>query len=502
MTIDKPLILFKLAVAIVFAAMALLGGCVTSEAIIATKQDGQVISELEQTGRYADLIKVVQGRLARGQRANMDLLGPLCIAYGQLKQYANLFDCLDKIEVLIRQGDTKINPDLAAKSALQYFTPSDAKPLPGTLRAEAFMELGQYEKAIAAATAAMATTDPGMGGVADLWPPFKYRLFNLVTLSISAVHSGDRELALRYIKELEDVSLPIFIARRYWTPLKRNSLARAYMAIGDYKKALGNLDEGSTKSIYSLNDEMNSISAGESMGNSREIPRLLMLSKALAETGKRAEAKTTLDGLLSFRRLNDFGEIHWLTLFERGRIAENENQRAQAADFYRKAVDIIERQRSTINTEASKIGFVGDKQAVYQRLITVLFADGQYAIAFEYIERAKARALVDMLASKQDFAVHATNASEVRTLLAQANTAEIKGRAQDASLETTRHRNLAIQTNQQLQQQAPELASLVSVTPVTVQDIQGRLPANEVLVEYYASGKELYAFVLSKSGLQ
>ena len=67
---------------------------------------------------------------------------------------------------------------------------------------------------------------------------------------------------------------------------------------------------------------------------------------------------------------------------------------------------------------------------------------------------------------------------------------------------TTRQRSLAVQTRQQLQQQAPELSSLVSVTPVTVEEIQGKLPADEVLVEYYAEGKELYAFVLSRSGLQ
>ena len=123
-------------------------------------------------------------------------------------------------------------------------------------------------------------------------------------------------------------------------------------------------------------------------------------------------------------------------MFDRGRIYEREGDTKQAIEFYKQSIDVIEFQRSTINTEASKIGFVGDKQAVYQRLIATLFADGQYAVAFEYIERSKARALVDMLASKQDFAVHTANAAQVRTLLAKNTVAENEARVQSEIADT------------------------------------------------------------------
>ncbi|MBI5780961.1 MAG: CHAT domain-containing protein, partial [Rhodocyclales bacterium] len=206
--------------------------------------------------------------------------------------------------------------------------------------------------------------------------------------------------------------------------------------------------------------------------------------------------------LLRFPFIRNLGEVYWNILFDRGKIYEREGDTKRAIEFYKQSIDVIESQRSTINTEASKIGFVGNKQAVYQRLIAALFADGQYAVAFEYIERSKARALVDMLASKQDFAVHTVNADAVRTLLAKADTAESEARMQSETADTGHQRSLAVQARQQLQQQVPELSSLVTVTPVTAQEIQGRLLADEVLVEYYAEGKELYAFVLSKGGLQ
>ena len=233
-----------------------------------------------------------------------------------------------------------------------------------------------------------------------------------------------------------------------------------------------------------------------------QLPRNFIFNKSLLETGRLGESKSGYDELLANPRTKDNGEIHWVILNDRGYIAEKEGNRTQAIEFYRKAVDVIEAQRASINTEAAKIGFVGDKQAVYQRLIASLFAEGQYAVAFEYIERSKARALVDILASKQDFAVHTANAAQVRTLLAKNTVAENEARVQSEIADTKGTRSLVVQTRQQLQQQAPELASLVTVTPVTVQEIQGKLPTDEVLVEYYAEGKEVYAFVLTKAGLR
>jgi len=88
-----------------------------------------------------------------------------------------------------------------------------------------------------------------------------------------------------------------------------------------------------------------------------------------------------------------------------GNIYREKGNSAAAIDLFKKSVDIIESQRSTINTETAKIGFAGDRQGVYYDLVAALVEAGQYGEAFEYSERGKARALVDMLASKNNFGV-------------------------------------------------------------------------------------------------
>jgi tetratricopeptide (TPR) repeat protein len=108
----------------------------------------------------------------------------------------------------------------------------------------------------------------------------------------------------------------------------------------------------------------------------------------LLETGQVAEAKRGYDELLNRPGIRQSGEIYWSILFDRGRIAEQEKQIKDAITFYTEAVDTIELQRSTIHTEASKIGFVGDKQAVYHHLIRALYQDRQHEKAFEYVGSA------------------------------------------------------------------------------------------------------------------
>ncbi len=451
------------------------------------------LTDFEMVGRYVDLERAAETRLKTQGEPSTATLAPLCLAYSKLKRYEKLFACLDQLEKRVDAGDTVIVTDRGDISN------SDGTPFANMLRAEALIETGEYLKATEEGKRALDRVQDRLGY--GIWMPQTYRLSILGTVGLAYALAGDKTSANMYVKRLEDFSIP-FIGSTMSRPLRDNGLAKIHMALGEFPKAL----EYTREDIAGFGLQMSNFFWGYSGNDTREtylvLPRLLTRGKCLLETGNVAEARLALDAVLKHPRIADFGELHWIALFERGRIFEDEKNTQDAVRSYRKAVDVIEQQRASINTEASKIGFVGDKQAVYQRLVAALLTDGNAVTAFEYVERAKARALVDMLAGKQDFAVHTANAGEVRTLLARVNTAEAEGRAQDASAETTRHRSLAIQTRQRLQQQAPELSSLVSVSSVTVQEIQGKLPTDEVLVEYYAEGKELYAFVLSKAGLQ
>jgi CHAT domain-containing protein len=60
----------------------------------------------------------------------------------------------------------------------------------------------------------------------------------------------------------------------------------------------------------------------------------------------------------------------------------------------------------------------------------------------------------------------------------------------------------SIKIRETLAAEAPELASLVTVTAVSAGDIQKSLPGNETLVEYYSQGDDIFVFILTKNNVK
>lgn len=478
--------------------------CVT---VMAMMRPGFVQAEesltyLETAGRYVDLRDVIEAKLGRGAKADASLLSYLCISYGKLKQYEKLFTCADQLEQKTRAGEFQFELD----QSVMFISTSDARPLPQVLRARAHFELAEYPKAIAAANQALAiiARTPETGGT-SLYPTIRYRIAALEVLALSAVRLGDAKQAEQHAKQIDEVSRP-FIGGRMWGWIKNNALSQVYMALGRYEEALEYIPDNSSgmKIVVSFVNGLGPYAyRGDSTTTVIEMPRIIMRGKALAETGKHAEAKAAFDEALASPRVKDMGDLYWVALFERGRIAETEKQFDLAATHYRQAVDIVELQRSSINTESSKIGFVGDKQSLYARLIGILVAQGKLAEAFDYVERSKSRALVDMLSVKKSFSIEGADAEKTQRLLQKIDALDLSTPVSDvvADPSAVGVRNLVVARNE-LRTTAPEFSSLVTVSSVPLEELKSLLGEDEQLLEYYYQGSELYVFVFGRNGLQ
>jgi CHAT domain-containing protein len=229
-----------------------------------------------------------------------------------------------------------------------------------------------------------------------------------------------------------------------------------------------------------------------------------MRYKCELEIGRTREAKLGFDKLLGQAQIRDHSGLYWMLLHDRGRIAALEGDADTAISYFKQAVEAIEQLRATINTEASRIGYVADKQEAYSDLIRLLVAKGNAASAFEYVERSKARALVDILASKQDFVASGLDTVQVRQILTRLDAADTAARTQSDSTnpgDTAGGRNLEV-TRQAIRETASELASLVTVSPVPTVELQALLGPDEALVEYYYQGHDFYAFILDRNRIQ
>ena len=227
-----------------------------------------------------------------------------------------------------------------------------------------------------------------------------------------------------------------------------------------------------------------------------DVSNALLYAQSLVRLGRTDQARAMLDTLLAMPEIRAMGNLYWVALYERGRIALQQGQGAEGIRLLTQSVDAIESVRSTISFEAAKIGFAGDKQTVYAALIGALAQAGDWQQAFLYAERAKARALVDLLAQRRDLGPPPSADAKVRELFANAVTVDSSvGLA--TTDETVRGIKVVADSRDTLSNVAPEAASLISVQKVGLAEVVSRMGPDETLVDYYGQGDDLYAFVLS-----
>ncbi|MET0857323.1 MAG: CHAT domain-containing protein, partial [Telluria sp.] len=432
---------------------------------------------LAASGRYDELERVLEAQQAKGALDTRDRHA-LCYAYSKTKRYARLMACLDQLALNLQRGDKRT----------RLFALDDATPALGLMRSEAQLELGQYA---AAADTARRTSDWLASDQSDDLD----MVFNAIAAeSIALSLGGERDRAVLLANRLAALGTGTMGAYR---SAKAMALARTRMALGDFSGVLAAFDSDKMFAVNVFLDRL--VSGGFLTGVNNwvwaELPRAFMINKALLESGRSAEAKAGFDRLLGLPQVAENGEIYWLLLYERGRIAEREQDQAGALAWYRRAIDVVEQQRASINTEASKIGFVGDKQALYGRAIACALALKQAEQAYDYIERAKSRALVDLLAGKGAGVDLKGQDGERSRLLAELDDAADRALAQlplnMAKAGAAEGRGALRSHSQTLRTRDPALASLVSVGALSLPEVRRFLRTDEVLLEYYVHGDQL-----------
>jgi CHAT domain-containing protein len=222
----------------------------------------------------------------------------------------------------------------------------------------------------------------------------------------------------------------------------------------------------------------------------------LIYAESLAHLGRTAEASAMLDTMLAMPEIRAMGSLYWTALYQRGLLAQQAGQRDAAIQFLTQSVAAIESVRSTIAFEASKIGFAGDKQAVYAALVAALAEQGDWTQAFLIAERAKARSLVDLLAQRRDLGPPPVADDAVRRLFANVVAVDASVGLPESEA-AVRGITLVADSRTALASSAPEAASLISVQSVSIADIATRMAPGESLIDYYSAGDTLYALVLN-----
>jgi CHAT domain-containing protein len=439
---------------------------------------------LAGTGQFEQLVTALEQQAASEPMKAADWHA-LCYSYFRIKRYDKIFSCLDQLDKAL----------LARDKRTRLFGLDDATPTSLLMRGETFVEIAQYSTAIDQAQRAIDWYVKDGESEKDIL------VQALAVQAISYKNLGKLDLAQQAAQKLE--ATPVNAYTDLAIGAKSLALARVNMSLGYWQKALDALAFDRTLGLRAFVDNVTSGAFLKGLNNWvwLELPRGYMQTKAQFELGDVERARSGFDNLLKVPQLATNGEIYWMVLSDRALIASQDGDDAKAIALYRKALEVIERQRASINTEANKIGFIGDKQDVYARLVALLFKNSKLSDAFEIIERAKSRALVDLLASKSSFAPPRVAREEkldiVEILGQQGRYDAALGQQSEAVLRSFATGNVPRENTLKLALPA-ELQSLVSVSALTEVEIQSLLSPDEALLSYFANGSSMYAMVITK----
>lgn len=243
--------------------------------------------------------------------------------------------------------------------------------------------------------------------------------------------------------------------------------------------------------------------------------------EALRMLGRLDEAQQLLEAVLHDAEQQVLPQIVQRCHTSLGLLAAATGENARAEASFEQAVTAIEALRAPLPAEEFRTAFVADKQIPYTELIRLCLADrnvNRNSEALGYVERARSRALVEMLGGavqalprpRDDFEA-ALNAGltelreELNWFYSQINNpqdSETRGPAAMAELhEAVRQRETAVQEIiRQLQQR--ESGALFHVQPLDIAQLQRDLGADTALVEYYSLDGVLMAFVVTNEGIE
>jgi CHAT domain-containing protein/tetratricopeptide (TPR) repeat protein len=172
-----------------------------------------------------------------------------------------------------------------------------------------------------------------------------------------------------------------------------------------------------------------------------------------------------------------------------------------AATALRAAIGILEELRGSISSIDIRSSFISSKFYIYENLIGILIQQGRYEEAFEYVERAKARAFLDMIGNKA-IGEGKQRSPEVQELVSREQSLQTRIGVLLTRPDSARALSTALREHQnvltQLRNIDPEYASVKSIDPISLTALRALLDDSTAVLEYFVGERSAYGFAVTR----
>ncbi len=226
--------------------------------------------------------------------------------------------------------------------------------------------------------------------------------------------------------------------------------------------------------------------------------------------------------LAAARQLARRARSPWLdaqSLHEMGRAAEAGGDAAAAKRLYRRAIARVEAIRGRIGVDEFRISFADDKAPIYADLDALLLEEGAARSvdeAFSVAERARSRALCDLLAGRlSPEAARDETASRllgrlerIRSEINRLSAPDSGGAGERRGLFRTSPHARRVREREaemtdvlrRLQRRSAQIGGLAAGETASLAEARRDLPADTTLVEYFLSPRGSWAFLVQRGG--
>lgn len=194
-----------------------------------------------------------------------------------------------------------------------------------------------------------------------------------------------------------------------------------------------------------------------------------------------------------------------------GLIAVKQSNYSAAEMYFKRAIEALESVRASLNIDDFKTAYFGEKLDVYSDMIELLLTQERFDLAYHYVERSKSRALLDLLG--QGLALtDTTDSPEVISLQAELGKAraelnwhylrvEQEGNSGEHWAKVQEAEGRVTTLIRELERLVPRAAAALPLDVPELDTITASLDDATVVLEYYALGDKLLAFIVTQGGI-
>jgi CHAT domain-containing protein/tetratricopeptide (TPR) repeat protein len=239
----------------------------------------------------------------------------------------------------------------------------------------------------------------------------------------------------------------------------------------------------------------------------------LTMADCLLDLGRAEKAAPLYATALDVADREELAALAYRGEYGLGQVAEMSGDDGTAAQRYEVAITYIEAIHLDLRVDEFQASFMDDKLAIYEAAVRLALRRGDVDAAFNYVERAKAGALLDLLSRELELPIEQGGEllEQLRALREQWHwhASQLEGHTSGADDDSFRSGESALWTTvrgiehelseawRRLRLEEHHYTTLVGERRLSLDEVQAHLPNDTLLLEYYAVGNDMLVFLVS-----